>query len=299
MKHMHNNRCWLLVLVSLGLGGCVGTQTFTTAARSGETVMLAVGWQKQLVRQNLTVTITPASGAPVTYLPGDARVRGVVNLYPDPLSSAVVDTQTGQSSPAGTIGNMINSMVTLSADGVTNDNEWCQTSVMMDLPTVATGTATINIVDSQGAVIPPISVEILSGSSAQNKFNILPPNNASTLNLTSVFPQSIHSMERAPHSLLIFSGPTIPHSMQLTFAHTPSVGKTWIVNPRGDIKSVEWTDNGSNITVVLAPVQGVTLSQWLDFKFYIAGGLSGLTLTSLKAYDISGNPVAGVVPAIQ
>ena len=87
--------------------------------------------------------------------------------------------------------------------------------------------------------------------------------------------------------------------MQLTFAHTPSVGTPWVINPRGDIKNVAWNDDGANITVMLAPTKGVTLSQWLDLKFYIAGGLSGLTLTSLKAYDISGNPVAGVVPAIQ
>ena len=112
MKCMHNNKWLLLILMSLGLGGCVGTQTFTTAARSGETVVLAVGWQKTLARQNMTITITPASGAPVTYLPGDARVRGVVNLYPDPRSNLVVDDMTNPTTVAGGLASSIKGSVT-------------------------------------------------------------------------------------------------------------------------------------------------------------------------------------------
>ena len=303
MKHMHNNRWWLLILVSLGLGGCVGTQTFTTAARSGETVMLAVGWQKTLARQNLTITITPASGAPVTYLPGDARVRGVLNLYPDPGSNIVVDKMTGQATSARDIANLINNIVTqdsADATGIAHDNEWWQTTLMMDLPSVAAGLATIQIVDSKGATFLPITVEILPGTSTQNLFNIRPSYNpSSSLAFMSVYPEAIHAMERAPRSTVTFSGPTIPYSLQVGFAHTSGIGKTWVINPRGDIKNLAWNDDGSIITVVASPVRGITTTQWLDFKFYIAGGLSGLTLTSLKAYDINGNPITGVTAAVQ
>src|ERR1700687_4184575 len=80
----------------LALAACSGTQTFTPAARAGDTVTLAVGWQKTLQRQNLTVTITDANNSVTTYLPNDAHVRAIVNLYPDPASRAVVDTATGQ-----------------------------------------------------------------------------------------------------------------------------------------------------------------------------------------------------------
>jgi hypothetical protein len=37
----------------------------------------------------------------------------------------------------------------------------------------------------------------------------------------------------------------------------------------------------------------------IDFKFYISGGITGITPTNIKAYDINGNPVAGVIASIQ
>ena len=44
-----------------------------------------------------------------------------------------------------------------------------------------------------------------------------------------------------------------------------------------------------------APING----QMIDFKFYISGGITGITPTNLKAYDINGVPVSGVSFAIQ
>ena len=89
------------------------------------------------------------------------------------------------------------------------------------------------------------------------------------------------------------------NSIQFEFTHTPAVGKTWIVNPRGDLKNVLWSDTGSGVRVILTPTAGATLSQMIDFKFYISGGISGITPTNLKAYDINGVPVSGVSFAIQ
>ena len=36
-----------------------------------------------------------------------------------------------------------------------------------------------------------------------------------------------------------------------------------------------------------------------QLRFYIAGGISGLTLTNMKAYDINGNLMSGITPNIQ
>jgi len=287
---------FLFMMLSLlgGLGGCVGTQTFTTAARSGETVTLAVGWRKTLDRQNMTITFTPAAtGVPVTYLPNDAGVRSVFNLYPDPVSKLVVGTQTGQTlgTDALRTGNGINSLVT------GGDRDWWQSMVMLDLPTLPTGLTTIQINDSLGAAISPISIEILPGTSPKNSFPVKYA--GSTVTLTAAYAGALRSMERADRSTITFTGSTIPHSMHMTFAHTPNVGKTWVVNPRGDIKNLAWTDDGANITVVLTPAQGITLSRISDFKFYIAGGISGLTQTNLKAYDVNGYLMAGVTAAVQ
>ena len=296
----------LLILLPLfgGLAGCAGTQTFGTAARAGDTVTLQVGMQANLKRQNMTVTITPASGAippassaPIVYLPNDPNVVAVVNLYPDPASLARVGIQTQQDLGVGaytTTGDLIKT-------NVTPDSDWWQTTVLLNLPSsLPTGMASITMVDSAGAVIRPISVEIVPGIGAANKFKVYPPW-GTPFPVLAAFPNLIKSMERADGYTVTFTGATIPHSIGVQFTHTPTVGKTWVVNPRGDIKNVTWTDDGSMLKVMVTPTGGQTLTQMIDFKFYVAGGIAALTQvpSSIKAYDINGNLMAGVTAAIQ
>ena len=289
----------LLILLPLfgGLAGCAGTQTFGTAARAGDTVTLQVGMQANLKRQNMTVTITPASGAPIVYLPNDPNVVAVVNLYPDPASLARVGIQTQQDLGVGayaTTGDLIKTYVT-------PDSDWWQTTVLLNLPSsLPTGVASITMVDSAGAVISPISVEIVPGVGAANKFRVYTPW-GSTTPIRGVFPNLIKSMERADGYTVTFTGATIPHSIGVQFTHTPTVGKTWVVNPRGDIKNVTWTDDGSTLKVMVTPTGGQTLTQMIDFKFYVAGGITALTQvpSSIKAYDINGNLMAGVTATVQ
>ena len=293
----------LLPLVSW-LAACVGFQSFTTAARPGETVALAIGWNKTLTRQNMTVTITPSSGAAITYAPNDPRVRAIMNLYPDPASRAVVGYKTNQAlgGAGANIGNQIAGQITYNTATGESDADYWQTTVFLDLPTtLPVGTATIAITGGTDAPLNPMHVEILPGSSVSNPFNIYTWSgaNAGSYSLLSLFPNALIAMERAPQSTVTFSGIIIPHSIQFDFSHTPAVGKTWIVNPRGDIKNVLWTDTGSNVRVILTPTAGTTLAQMIDFKFYISGGLTGITPTNLKAYDINGTPVSGVSFAIQ
>lgn len=285
----------LLLPVILWLAACTAAQTFTPAARAGDTVALAVGLKKNLIRQNMTVTITPSVGAPITYAPNDPRVRAVVNLYPDPVSRAVVGTQTDQSLgyDGNTTGLLINSFVP-------NDNEWWQTTLILDLPTsISAGTATISINDGLGTAFLPSYITIVPGVGESNKFQIYNWIGSGTFKLLDLYPNVLLSMERADNKAVTFSGTIIPHSIQFEFSHTPAVGKTWIVNPRGDIKNVLWTDTGSNVRVILTPAAGTTLAHMINFKFYISGGITGITPTNLKAYDINGSPVSGVSFAIQ
>ncbi len=293
--------------VLLGTVGCVGVQTFTPAARPGDTVALAVGWQKNLERQNITVTITDALGAVTTYAPNDIHVRSIINMYPDPVSRAIVGTMTKQDLgyQATNTGSLINTFVTSSSTGE-HDNDWWQTTMLLDLPTtLATGAATIAIIDSGGATIQPTNLTIVPGAGSSNDFTVYAPWGG-TPSLLSTWPVLLGSMERADRYTVTFATYTdangnyvIPHSMQMQFTHTPGVGKTWVVNPRGDIKNVVWHDDGTNITVILTPTQGTTLAQMLDFKFYLAGGITGLTQTGLKAYDVNGLPMPGVTASIQ
>jgi hypothetical protein len=158
MNPQSSIRLFMILALVLWLAACVGVQTFTPVARQGDTVALAVGWQKNLARQNVTVTITDAAGAVVTYPPNDTRVRGVMNMYPDPASRAVVGTMTNQDLGYGatTTGSLINENIT--ANGLTgeSDNDWWQTVMLLDLPTtMATGTASIKITNSLGGLIKP------------------------------------------------------------------------------------------------------------------------------------------------
>lgn len=300
-------RLLLALPLLTGLAACVGVQTFTPAARQGDTVALAVGWQKNLSRSNITVTITDAAGTVTIYAPNDSHVRGIVNLYPDPASRAVVGTMTKQDLgyQATNTGYLINNFVTYDSPGE-RDNDWWQTTMLLDLPsTMAIGTATISIADSGGATIQPSYISVVSGTGNSNFFTFYGPWGG-TPSLLSTWPELLGSMERADRYTITFGTyqdangkNVIPHSIQTQFTHTPNVGKTWVVNPRGDIKNVVWNDDGTNLTVMLTPTRGMTLKQMLDFKFYLAGGITGLTQTGLKAYDVNGLPMSGVTASIQ
>lgn len=307
---MKINRAYLLLVVMplLGmLGGCAGTQTFTTAARAGETVALAVGYQKTLKRANMTVTITDASGAVTTYNPNDPKVKGVVNLYPDPTSLAVVGTRTGQ--PLGVNATGIGSVINIQTS---YDPEWWQTTVLMDLPTTVTpGVANI-VIANNGTSFRPIKVEVLPATttSSTNLFNVYSYKTGyGTINALPNYPEAIHSMERADNSTITFSNinkdaagnDVVPYSIQIGFTYASGVGKPWIINPNGDLKNISWSDDGAgNLKVIITTANGVTLDRILKQKFYIAGGITDLTRvpSSLKAYDINGTPMTGITATV-
>lgn len=279
------------LLAVAALSACTGVNTFTTAARPGETVALAIGRQHELKRSNVTVTITPATGSPIVYAPLDTRVRSILNLYPDPVSIAVVTDRTVE--PTST-GSAINSWVTY------GDPDWWQTFMLVDLPAgIAPGTATISISDSLGAIITPARVEVLTGTSNKNAFVFKQFGidfSADSVSAPTI--RATKDFERASQYVVDFAGTTIPHALQIQFSHTSGVGAAYVVNPRGDLKNVTWSDDGTNLKVFVTPSTGLTTTQIKDFKFYVAGGLTGLTKSDLKAYDQMGVPVSGVTATI-
>lgn len=296
MTYQYPRSGWILFLsVMIALGGCVGAQTFGTAARAGDTVAVEIGRQLNLTRQNVTVIVKDSSGAVTTYAPGDTHVRGIVNMYPDPASRAVVGTMTNQDlgSQATTTGGLINGQVTQ------NDNDWFQTVMVLDLPTsMVTGTATVSVTNNTtSTTLSPSAVTIVPGTGASNMFDIYTPWGGD-INLLAGYTKMITSMERAPGYTVTFSSTTIPYAIQVSFTHTTGVGVPWVVSPRGDIKSVVWNDDGTTLTVMMTPAQKSAPAQMQDFKFYIAGGITGLTQTSLKAYDINGVAVSGVTATV-
>ena len=111
-------------------------------------------------------------------------------------------------------------------------------------------------------------------------------------------------MERVAHFTIGFNGSTIPFAIQVDLSHSPDVdhggsGRAYVINPRGDLKNVTWSDTGTNMRVIILPAKAQALSNVHDYKFYVAGGVTNLTVLNVKAVDINGNNVSGVTAALE
>lgn len=273
------------------LGACAGARTFHDLARAGDTVAVAAGRMKNFSRNNITVTITPASGSPIVYAPNDPAIRAVINLYPDPVSSLSVSMETGQdlTPSATTYGSFMLNYIPQ------REKDWWQTSVFIDLPaSLPVGTASIEISDTSGGYAYS-ELEIVAGAGRPNPFYASVNGPLSRNQLAT--------MERVPHFTVDFNGSAIPFAIQIDLSHGPDVdhggsGRAHVVNPRGDLKNVTWSDTGTSMRVVILPAKAQALSNIHDYKFYVAGGVTNLTVLNIKAVDINGNAVSGVTATI-
>lgn len=277
---------YLFVILLLALSGCAGVQSYPNTARAGDTTAVATGWKHGFDRNKITVTITPSSGSPIVLLPGDPAVRAVINLYPDPVSNLVVSDATNQdTSPyANSYAYVINYQTN-------NDKDWWQTVIFIDLPaTLPPGTTSIDISSTSGETYSS-TVNIIAGTGQPESFD--------TQMNGSLSQAQLESMERADHFISSFDGTTIPYAIQAEFSHSPDAanggtGKAYVVNPEGNLKNILWKDDGVKLRVLLTPTHDIPLVSMKDFKFYIAGGITGLQLDNVIAIDMNGNPVTGV-----
>ena len=278
----------LLAAILFVAGGCTATRSFPVAARPGDMVILPVGWNKNLTRQNITVTITPSSGSPVTLGPNDPNIRAVVNLYPDPVSRLIVGTETNQDLGVGatTYGASIQQETT------GQDKDWWETVVYVRLPaTLPAGNAAIDVAVPQGLITAqPIQVEILPISGTTTGTD---PFSSADIE------QQLASLERADHYTVTFTGSAVPHSIQVELSYIAGIGKPWVINPRGDLKNLAWTNAGSFLKVMLTPANGQTPGHLSHFKFYVAGNITGLQVMNVRAYDIFGNLIPNISASVQ
>lgn len=275
----------VVLCVVTTLFGCASRRAFTTSAQAGDTVILGIGWHPEVRRNDLTLTLTDAMGNEAIYLPGDPAVRAVVNLYPDPVSSFIVDTELGVNPVAQDTG--------ILHLAVTNGNkEYSEKFVLIDLPTtLSTGQTNIDITSATGDVIKPLRVEILPGLGS--------PNVLGNYNGWSVDDSNLQYMERAPYYAVGFSGSTIPHAIQIDITHNPDsnnggTGTAFVTAARADMKSIAWSDNGTDLLRVILTPSGAALDDMQHFRFYVAGGLTGLLENGVTAFDINGVPVPGI-----
>lgn len=291
---MLNAKTYILCLATLlvmNLTGCAGIQSFPNSARAGDTTAIAAGWKQDFSRDKITVTITPSVGSQIVLPPGDPAIRAVVNFYPDPLSSILVSAETGQDiTPyAREYANMVNTIFT------NGDSDWWQTTVFLDLPTsLPTGTTAVDISSTSGETHSS-TLDIVPGTGQADPL-------VAELNgpLTAV---QLASLERVSHYSIAISGTVIPHALQLDLSHDPTQavggsGAVFVVNPKGEVKNINWHDDGNSLRVLLTPASMQSLGDWKDFKFYVAGGVTGLQVSSVVAVDMNGNTITGISASV-
>ena len=289
------------MLLALFVIGCAGTKPFNNIVRPGETVAIPGGYLQNVNAGNIKVTITPDIGSVQTYLPGNAAIRAITNMYIDPLASIVMSRETNQDLTPNARSYAISTANLFT--GV--DKDWWQTAIFVDVPSTFDPSATMATitVDDTGLGGPEtesVSMEVgilnQSGGSRHN-FNaqILGP----------MTPNQLASLRRVDHYTVSFSGSTVPQAIQIDMAHDPDVdsggvGRAYVVNPIGYIKNTAWHDDGINMRVILTPTRDSVISTMTDFKFYVAGGVTGLFIPTngVQAFDIDGNAVPGVTASI-
>jgi hypothetical protein len=277
----------LIILAPLPLiVGCSGTVTFHQYARAGDTVAIATGWREDYSRDQMKVWVQASgwNGGAWTDL-GANNVRAVVKMYPDPISSLVVSNRTGQdiTPSAQNYGSVI-------TNGHTSGQlDWFQTVVFFDLPTdLPVGTTQIAVENLDGSQSVISDVEIVGNGGTPNDF--------SANSIGPMSRQQLASMERASHYTISMSGIDVPYAVQVEFSHDPAVGTAYVVDPISGVKSMSWSDDGTNLRVIIMPANSQTFSNFKKLRFYVAGGVTGLTETATTAYDINGdvltNPVS-------
>jgi len=308
---------FILILAHL-LTSCTGARSFHDYARAGDTVAVAAGWAHHLKRANIQVTVTDSNGTVTTYAPGDPAIRASINLYPDPVSSLVLSDRLNQDiTPASrTYAQLINQQST------GNDRDWWETTIFIDLPDpMALGDATITATDintgsketaSSVVTIVPDNTGVGTGGTPASFMAKL---GAFNFNLSDAH---FLSMERVPHYVVSFSGITVPQAIQIDLSHNPDqahggTGTPYVVNAIGNIRNVNWSTvggTGTNLRVIITPTRTGEITTFNDFKFYIAGGIGGLTAIdqdpvasglNVLAFDANGNllpdPVTATITA--
>jgi hypothetical protein len=287
------NKILFTILLSVVLASCGGTTSFNETARAGDSVAVPVGMQPNFSKDNITVTITPSSGPDIIYTANDSAIRAIINLYPDPVSNMLVSRGIGEDTSA-----FASTYATSLIVSANNDKDWYQTTVFLDLPsTLPTGTTQIEINNGLGDT-HTVLLDIIPGIGSAHSFN-------SDFNGGLIINADIlDSLARANHTIInTASATSIPHAIEITLTHNPDntaggTGKAFVVNPLGYLKTVSWSDDGTNMKIILMQSKDGIIDDMNDYKFYVAGTTTNLAFGSVKGYDVNGNDISGITTTL-
>ncbi|MCK4704003.1 MAG: hypothetical protein KAT90_00865 [Gammaproteobacteria bacterium] len=277
------------LLICISLVSCGGTRTFHEYARAGDTVAISVGMQETFNKDNITVTITPSIGIPIVLSASDPAIRAIINFYPDPISNMIVSREisedTSPSAQAYAEQTLINA---------NNDKDYYQTTVFVDLPLLMPiGLTNIEVTGPTG-ITHSATLDIIEGIGTAHSFKA-EIGDTGTVPLTE---DMLNSLSRSTHTEVSFDAVTLPHAIEINFTHDPDntvggTGEAFVVNPLGYRKNLSWSDDGTNLKIIMTESQAGLIDDIKDYKFYVAGTTTNLQLQSVDSFDINGNAITG------
>jgi len=278
----------IALVITLSLSACGGLRTFHEYARAGDTVAIAAGMKPDFNKDNISITITPSSGAPIELSADDPAIRGIINLYPDPISSMKMskELKVNLTPSAQTYANT-------TFNTANKDNDWFQTSVFLDLPSnLPVGLTQIEITNGLGST-HSATLDIIEGVGISNTFLT----DSYGVNVDAVM---FDSLARVDHATVRLQSETIPAGVELLFEYAPDtptglIGQIFVVNPLGYRKNLQWSDDGSQVRIIMTESKKGVIDNINDYKFYITGGaVNALSFVSLQGFDNNGQKISGV-----
>jgi len=239
-------------------------------------------------KDNISITITPSSGLPIVLSSDDPAIRGIINLYPDPISSMKISPQLNQDiTPSA---RAYADTTRFTANG---NNDWYQTSVFMDLPiSLPVGLTQIEITNGLGSS-HSATLDIIEGIGQPNTFST----DSSAVDLDKAM---FDSLARISHKTFNLQSEILPSAVELLFEYPADMperirDKIFVVNPLGERKNLHWSNVGVNLKILITESKGGVIDNINDYKFYITGTASNyLTFVSLQGFDIDGYPISGI-----
>ncbi len=298
-RYMHDIANLAVSIIFIALSGCTALNTFPQAARSGDTVALAVGSADGMTRANTTAYFVSNSNS--TQYDLTPTIRGIFNLYADKTSS----------------------VYNLGSDAVhvvnTSGHEQWITIMALDLPQgLPIGPGSVHITTT--ATYPtigshinnkPINLEILPGTGTSDNLSY-------EFGLGASMTGDLTQLEAVPHAQII---PAFPLSttwptygaieMKL---HVPTSAGTSLQPPAlrvlpDDLSIATWSnlntiyhhDSNQDLTIMLMSPTGKL--QYYESRFAIAlrfdpndasfNFVGTPVISSVNYYDVNGNTVAG------
>lgn len=305
MKHGIHVVCFLCCITAgfAFLSGCVTVQPFPQSARAGDTITLAVGSPDDLKQANTTVTFVPDS-APGTSINLTPNVTSIFKVYPDKTSSAwlvqaaTIDSSAGHGSWLSVIALNLPSTMPVGPGKVYVS---------------ATGSRYPNGAHSIDGVA--INLEILPGTGNANPLQYLPYSWSTEplggdLSLLKAGPQVLVRMYRAPG--VGFGTSTYYGAMEIRVHVQMQDASAMPLADDDNIAVVfddqqqhlrsralsTWSRSGDDFLITFVSPPGSLQPYEARFSILPRPGtgvqLVGTpVLTSVKYFDIDGNPVSG------